>query len=47
MRLLELTSDVVFKAFMLSNKNNLYKSKLLSVITKIPEKEFLKHLINQ
>lgn len=42
MRLLELTSDVVFKAFMLSNKNNLYKAKLLSVITKIPEKEFLK-----
>lgn len=42
MRLLELTSDVVFKAFMLSNKNKLYKAKLLSVITKIPEKEFLK-----
>ena len=36
-KMLELTSDVVFKAFMISEKTKEYKAKLLSEITKIPE----------
>ena len=39
---LELTSDVVFKAFMTSNKTLKYKSYLLSEITKLPREIFMK-----
>ena len=38
-KLLELTSDVVFKAFMISEKTNRYKARLISLITNIPESE--------
>ena len=41
-KLLELTSDVVFKAFMISEKTNRYKARLISLITNIPESELLK-----
>jgi predicted transposase/invertase (TIGR01784 family) len=41
-KLLELTSDVVFKAFMISEKTNEYKARLISLITNIPESELLK-----
>lgn len=38
-KLLELTSDVVFKAFMMSDKVTLYKSKLIHLITGIEEEK--------
>ena len=41
MRLLELTSDTVFKAFMMSEKTNKYKARLIHLITNIPEDELL------
>ena len=37
MQLLELTSDIVFKAFMMSDNTKHYKAKLISLITGIPE----------
>ena len=37
MKLLELTSDIVFKAFMMSDNTKHYKAKLISLITGIPE----------
>lgn len=37
MKLLELTSDIVFKAFMMSKNTNRYKAKLINLITGIPE----------
>ena len=42
MRLLELTSDTVFKAFMMSEKTINYKAKLIHLITDIPYEELLK-----
>ena len=42
MRLLELTSDTVFKTFMMSEKTINYKAKLIHLITGIPESELLK-----
>ena len=41
MKLLELTSDVVFKSFMMSEKTNPYKARLIHLITGIPESELL------
>ena len=39
--LLELTSDVVFKAFMLSDNTKKYKARLLHLVTGIPYEELL------
>jgi len=39
---LELTSDIVFKEFMMSEKTKEFKADLLNAITKIPVKELLK-----
>ena len=39
---LELTSDVIFKEFMMSEKTREFKAELLNIITKIPKKELLK-----
>ena len=39
MKTLELTSDVVFKSFMMSEKTKEYKAKLISLITGLPEEE--------
>ena len=39
MRLLELTSDAVFKAFMMSEKTKDYKARLIHLITGIPEED--------
>jgi len=39
MRLLELTSDTVFKAFMMSEKTKDYKARLIHLITGIPEED--------
>lgn len=41
-KLLELTSDVVFKSFMMSENTNKYKARLISLITDIPESVLLK-----
>ena len=41
MKLLELTSDVVFKSFMMSDKTKEYKARLIHLITGIPESELL------
>lgn len=41
MKLLELTSDVVFKSFMMSEKTKEYKARLIHLITGIPESELL------
>ena len=38
MKILELTSDVVFKAFMMSENTKDYKARLISLITGIDEK---------
>lgn len=38
-KLLELTSDVVFKSFMMSDKTKDYKARLIHLITGLPEKE--------
>ena len=46
MKLLELTSDVVFKSFMMSEKTNPYKARLIHLITGIPESELHQLLIN-
>ena len=40
-RILELTSDVVFKAFMMSEKTKEYKAKLIHLITGIDEEKLL------
>lgn len=40
-RILELTSDVVFKAFMMSEKTKEYKAKLIHLITGIEEEKLL------
>lgn len=40
-RILELTSDVVFKAFMMSDKTKGYKAKLIHLITGIDEEKLL------
>ena len=42
-KILELTSDIVFKSFMLSEDTKEYTARLISLITKIPEKEILKN----
>jgi len=39
MRLLELTSDTVFKAFMMSEKTKDYKARLIHLVTGIPEED--------
>ena len=39
MKTLELTSDVVFKAFMLSERTKNYKAKLIHLITGIDEED--------
>jgi len=39
MRLLELTSDTVFKAFMMSERTKDYKARLIHLITGIPEED--------
>lgn len=44
-KILELTSDIVFKSFMLSEDTKEYTAKLISLITKIPEKEILKNAV--
>ena len=44
-RLLDLTSDPVFKAFMLSEDTREYTAKLINLITKIPKEEILKHSV--
>ena len=44
-RVLELTSDVVFKSFMLSEETKEYSARLISLITKIPEEEVLKNAV--
>ncbi len=41
MKLLELTSDVVFKSFMMSDKTKEYKARLIHLITGIPKSELL------
>ena len=41
MKLLELTSDVVFKSFMISDKTKEYKARLIHLITGIPENELM------
>ena len=42
MKTLELTSDVVFKAFMMSEKTRKYKARMLNAITEIPIKDLEK-----
>ena len=42
MKILELTSDIVFRSFMLSPNTINYKSRLLHLITKIPEEALKK-----
>ena len=42
MKTLELTSDVVFKAFMLSENTKNYKARLIHLITNIPEEDLRK-----
>lgn len=44
-KILELTSDIVFKSFMLSEDTKEYTARLISLITKIPEKEILKNAV--
>lgn len=44
-KILELTSDIVFKSFMLSEDTKEYMARLISLITKIPEKEILKNAV--
>ena len=44
-RLLDLTSDPVFKEFMLSEDTKEYTAKLINLITKIPKEEILKHSV--
>ena len=44
-RLLDLTSDPVFKAFMMSEDTKEYTAKLINLITKIPKEEILKHSV--
>ena len=38
-KILELTSDVVFKSFMMDGDNKNYKAKIISGITGLPEKD--------
>ena len=45
-RVLELTSDVVFKSFMLSEETKEYSARLISLITKIPEEELKNAVFN-
>ena len=44
-KILELTSDIVFKSFMLSEDTKESTARLISLITKIPEKEILKNAV--
>ena len=44
-KILELTSDIVFKSFMFSEDTKEYTARLISLITKIPEKEILKNAV--
>ena len=44
-KILELTSDIVFKSFMLSEDTKEYTARLISLITKIPENEILKNAV--
>ena len=44
-KILELTSDIVFKSFVLSEDTKEYTARLISLITKIPEKEILKNAV--
>lgn len=44
-RILELTSDPIFKAFMMSEDTREYTAKLINLITGIPRDEILKHSI--
>ena len=40
-RILELTNDIVFKAFMMSENTKEYKERLIHLITGLDEKELL------
>ena len=44
MKLLELTSDSVFKSFMLSENTKNYKARLIHLVTKLPEEDLKKAL---
>jgi len=41
MKLLELTSDTIFKAFMMSERTKHYKARLISLVTGLKEEELI------
>lgn len=44
-KILELTSDIVFKSFMMSEETREYSARLISLITKIPEEEIMRNAV--